>query len=269
MSLDLNKYFERIGFTEESKVDFEVLKKLNFLHAITIPFENINPLLKLPVKIDLNSIEEKLVLKNRGGYCYEQNTLFFNVLTEIGFEVRPLAGRVVWNDSINSITSLTHMFLLVTFNQIEYIVDVGFGTQTLTSPLKFVLDEVQETPHESYKIIKFEDDFVLQTNINNNWRSMYRFNKNQQHFIDFEVGNWYTSTHPDFIFTNILFLSKATKNGRYSLINNLFKRYDLDGTSKTLKIETIEELKNIITSIFNIEISEEEILDEKLRTFIH
>ncbi|WP_177765909.1 arylamine N-acetyltransferase family protein [Flavobacterium sp. I3-2] len=267
--MDLNKYFERIGFTEECKVDFEILKKLNYLHAITIPFENINPLLKLPVKIDINSIVAKLVLKKRGGYCYEQNTLFLHILTEIGFEVRPLAGRVVWNDSINSITSLTHMFLLVTYNQIEYIIDVGFGAQTLTSPLKFVLDEVQETPHETYQIIKFEDDFVLQTRINNNWKSMYRFNKNPQYFVDFEVGNWYTSTNPDFIFTNILFLSKADKNGRYSLVNNIFKTYDLNGTSKTLKIETIEELKNIITSVFNIEISEEEeFLDKKLNTFL-
>lgn len=268
MNMDLNKYFERIGFNEESKVNLEILKKLNYLHAITIPFENINPLLKLPVKIDINSIEEKLVLKKRGGYCCEQNTLFFHVLTEIGFEVRSLAGRVVWNDSINSITSLTHMFLLVTFNQVEYIIDVGFGAQTLTLPLKFILDEVQETPHESYQIIKFEDDFVLQTRINNNWKSMYRFNKNQQHFVDFEVGNWYTSTNPDFIFTNILFLSKAHKNGRHSLVNNIFKTYDLDGTSKTLKIESIEELKNIITSVFNIEISEEELLNKKLHAYI-
>ena len=265
MSIHIKNYFERIGFSDEVVINIETLEKLNFLHVTTIPFENINPFLELPVKIDIDSIQEKLIYNKRGGYCYEQNTLFFHVLTDLGFNVRPLAGRVIWNDSIDAITSLTHMFLLVTIDEIEYLVDVGFGAQTLTAPLEFVLNKEQKNLHESYQITELENEFVLQTRMYNDWKSMYRFNKNQQHFVDFEVGNWYTSTNPDFIFTKILFLSKVSEKYRFSLINTVFKKYDLNKKTETSKIESIEELKKIIENVFNLQLPKVTNLDEKLK----
>lgn len=264
MSINLKNYFERIGFTDTISNDIKTLVKLNYLHSLAIPFENINPFLKIPVQIDINSIQEKLIDNKRGGYCYEQNTLFYHVLTEIGFEIRPLAGRVIWNDSIDAITSLTHMFLMVTIDNIEYLIDVGFGAQTLTAPIQFILNIEQKTPHENYRIIEFENDFILQTQINNEWKSMYRFNKNKQYFVDFEIGNWYTSTNPNFIFTNLLYLAKPSENGRLSLINTLFKKQDIDGKIETIKIESIIELKKIINTNFNLQFPEENDLDQKL-----
>jgi len=268
MNINLKKYFERIGFSDEVKINIETLEKLNYLHTLSIPFENINPFLKIPVQIDINSIQKKLINNKRGGYCYEQNTLFFHILTEIGFHVQPLAGRVVWNDSIDAITSLTHMFLVVTLNEIEYLVDVGFGAQTLTSPIQFVLNLGQKTSLEIYQIIEFENDFVLQTKINNEWKSMYRFNRNKQYFVDFEIGNWYTSTNPNFIFTKILYLAKPSENGRVSLINTTFKKHYQNGKIETTKIGSIEELKQIITSQFNLELPEVTNLDQKLLEII-
>lgn len=266
--MNLEKYLERIGYKETITNDLDTLNKIIFAHSISIPFENLNPLLKLPVRIDKDSVQNKLIQNKRGGYCYEQNTLLFHVLTEIGYNVRPLAGRVVWKQPIDSINSLTHMFLLVNVDDVEYLVDVGFGGQSLTTPLEIVLDIEQETTHEPYRIIKYEDDYVLQTKIADEWNAMYRFNKSKQYFEDFEVGNWYTSTHPEFLFTNILSVAKPYKQGRYTLHNNTFKNYELNGTITSKTIQSVAELKQILQNVFTISLDGLEQLDDKLQQFI-
>src|SRR5215472_1033665 len=95
-TLDLDSYFRRIGFDGEAKPEFATLAAIHALHAAAIPFEGIDPLIGRPVRLDLASLQAKLVASRRGGYCFEHNVLFKAVLEAIGFDVTGLAGRVAW-----------------------------------------------------------------------------------------------------------------------------------------------------------------------------
>ena len=95
--LDLEAYLERIGHRGSPRADIATLRDLQRLHTSAIPFENLSPFLGEPVKLDRGSLEEKLVARRRGGWCFEHNLLFTHVLRTIGFEVKTLAARVRWN----------------------------------------------------------------------------------------------------------------------------------------------------------------------------
>ena len=97
MPIDLDAYFHRIGYAGERVPSLVTLRTINELHPRAIAFENLDPLMRCPVTLDASSLQRKMVLDGRGGYCYEHNLLFGHVLKSLGFQVRALAGRVVWN----------------------------------------------------------------------------------------------------------------------------------------------------------------------------
>src|SRR3569623_164652 len=105
-------------------------------HPAAIPFENLDPLMRRPVKIDRASVDAKLVQGGRGGYCFEQNSLFRAALEAIGFQVTGLSARVQWNAPPERINPRTHMLLRLALPEGDHIADVGFGGLTLTTPLR-------------------------------------------------------------------------------------------------------------------------------------
>ena len=96
MTLDfrLDDYLTRVGFDRAVKPDLATLAALHAAHVNAIPFEGLDPLLGRPVRLDLASVQAKLVQSRRGGYCFEQNALFKAVLETIGFQVAELGARV-------------------------------------------------------------------------------------------------------------------------------------------------------------------------------
>src|SRR5580704_9998102 len=92
--LDLDAYFSRIEYAGDREPTVRTLMDLHLAHATHIPFENLDVMLCRPIRLDLGSIESKLVRNRRGGYCYEQNLLFAAVLERLGFSVALLAARV-------------------------------------------------------------------------------------------------------------------------------------------------------------------------------
>lgn len=268
-SIDLQKYFDRIGFNGQAQPNLETLKQLNYLHTTIIPFENIDPLLKVPVKIDPESIQQKLVNELRGGYCFEQNLLFYHALNQIGFKVTPLAGRVLWNMPEDTMTQRTHVLILINIGDKKYLTDVGFGGQSLTGPLEFELEKPQETPHELYRITSKGDYFFMQVNLKNEWKTIYRFTLQPQHMVDYEVANWYTSTYPKHIFTNILSVARADKNCRFTLFNNKFNTHYLGSKTEAKTLETVSEIKEVLTNVFKIKLPQIESLNEVLTTLIN
>ena len=112
-AIDLAAYFRRIGYPGDTAPTLDVLRAIQLRHSQTIAFENLNPLLRWPVRLDPESLEQKLVLGGRGGYCFEQNTLLRHVLERLGFRVRGLAARVLWNAPEDAITPRGHMLLRV------------------------------------------------------------------------------------------------------------------------------------------------------------
>ena len=101
---DPDAYFERIGYAGERAATPAALAGIIERHSAAIPFENLNPLLGLPVALDLPSVAEKLVAQGRGGYCFEHNRLLWAALEALGFAVSGLAARVVWNMPAGAVT---------------------------------------------------------------------------------------------------------------------------------------------------------------------
>ncbi len=248
-------YFKRIDFEGNAQPNLETLQKLQRLHVQHIPFENLNALLKRLVLIDSDSIFQKLVLQNRGGYCFEQNLLFLDVLEYIGFSVKPLAARVLWKKPENAITANSHMLLAVELSDKSYIVDVGFGGQSPTAPLVFEFDKDQPTPHGNYRLVDKSDFILLQTELKAEWKTMYRFTLEPQFQIDYKVRNWYVSTHPDSHFTQVLTVARVGKTGRYTLNNNRFSVYKNNGNTEQRYLSSVLEIKQILEEVFSISLS--------------
>ncbi|HME77601.1 MAG TPA: arylamine N-acetyltransferase [Mycobacterium sp.] len=153
MTLDLDGYFERIDYHGAAEPTLDVLQDLITAHTRTIPFENLDPLLGEPIDdLSPEALTDKLVRRLRGGYCYEQNGLMGYVLEELGFGVRRFGARVVWTLAPDApIGSQTHTLLAVTLpgGQQPYLVDVGFGGQTPTSPIDLKVGSWYVSTHPS------------------------------------------------------------------------------------------------------------------------
>lgn len=225
--IDLDAYFRRIGYTGDRSPTLETVTALHWHHVRAIPFENLNPLLGRPVVIDPEALQAKLVRGGRGGYCYEQNGLFSQVLTALGFEVTGLAARVLWNQRPEAPIARTHMLLRVEIDGRAYLADVGFGGQTLTGPLLLEAGIEQSTPHEPYRLVEDAEGFLMQVLLGGEWRTLYRFDLQPQIPADYEMFNHFVATHPSSSFTSNLVAARPDVGRRYALRNNQLTTHHL------------------------------------------
>ena len=122
-SFDLDAYLHRVGDAGPVGPDLETLRRLQAAHLGAIPFENLDVRLGRPVGLDLASLQAKLVRRRRGGYCFEQNTLFAAVLRAIGFDLRTLEARVRPPGATSPLPR-THMLLRVDVGGDPWLADV-------------------------------------------------------------------------------------------------------------------------------------------------
>lgn len=263
-SIDLDAYFQRIGYAGARTPTLDTLRAIQLRHTETIAFENLNPLMRWPVRLDIESLQQKLVRDGRGGYCYEQNLLFCHVLKVLGFQVTGLAARVLWNEPDAAITPRSHMLLYVELHEKPYIADVGFGILTPTGPLSLEPDIEQATPHEPFRLIQAGQEFVMQAKIRGDWKTLYRFDIQEQLLPDYEVSNWYVSTHPDSIFVTGLMAARPAPDRRYALRNNELAVHHLDGSTERRILTNVVEMRGILENTFCITLPDVPELDAGL-----
>jgi N-hydroxyarylamine O-acetyltransferase len=270
-TLNLSAYFGRIGFEEEPTGSLDVFKKLHLLHPRAIAFENLNPLLGIPVQLDPASLQKKMIHDSRGGYCFEHNLLFKHVLEALGFHVKGLAARILWNTPEGLITPRGHMLLLVEAEGKQYIADVGFGSLGLTCPLLMEPSTEQETPHEKYKLITDGTEYTLQSFIKNEWKPLYRFNLDEHYLQDYDVTNWYLSNHPESHFVTGLIAARPDINPkrRYALRNNEFSIHYPEGNTEKRKLRSVSEIKRVLERKFLITLAGLPQLDSVLEKVIN
>lgn len=250
---DLNAYFTRIGYGGSSAPALETLAGIHLCHAQSIPFENLDPYLKRPVHLDIDSLQQKLVKGGRGGYCFEQNLLLSRALTELGFDVTGLAARVLWNAPENTAGARSHMLLRIDMDGDRWIADAGFGGLTLTAPLRLQAGIEQLTPHEPFRLLQIGEYFHLQAKIKEDWKPLYRFDLQPQLPADYEVSNWYLSNHPQSRFLNHLIVARPDQGVRYALMNRELTSHRLDGTTERQTLGDVGELRDVLTDLFKIQ----------------
>ena len=192
--LRLDAYLSRIGYRGAFEPDVETLHRLHRAHALTIPFENLDILLERPIRLDLESLQSKLVDGRRGGYCFEHNSLFQAVLEAIGFRVTPLAARVRMFRGATG--ARTHMVLSVDAGGEPWLVDVGFGGEGLLDPLPLRTEDPVQQGVWSYRLQREGDAYVVRSLHHDSWRDLYAFRMEPQIPVDYEVANHFTSTWP-------------------------------------------------------------------------
>jgi arylamine N-acetyltransferase len=259
MTLDLTGYFERINYQGAEAPRLDVLADLVTAHTQTIPFENLDPLLGRPIDdLSPEALADKLVRRARGGYCYEHNGLFGYVLAELGFSVRRLGARVVWTRPPEApVPPLMHTLLAVTLpgDQRSYLVDVGFGGQTPTSPIPLETGRVHQTTLEPYRLQEHGDTLVLQAQIRGDWQSLYQFATRTAPPIDLEMGSWYASTHPSSHFVTGLVASLVTADSRYNLSGRNLAVHR-GGTTEKTRLDDASAVVDILIHRFGINVAD-------------
>ena len=253
MTIDLDAYLRRIGYDGRREPTLAVLSALHALHPAVIPFENLDPLLGRPVSLDLDALQAKLVRQRRGGYCFEQNALFRAALEALGFAVTPLIARVVWMAPPDRpLGGRNHMLLRIDLPDGPYLADVGFGGQLASAPLKLAPELEQQTAEAVFRLVQVGDAFFVETRLPAGWTALYRFTLEPAEAADYEVSNWYTSTHPTFLLTTNLLAERLTPQVRLSLFNTALTRRYPDGRADVVELANAEALARALEVDFNL-----------------
>ena len=249
--IDLDAYFDRIGYDGPRAPTLEVLRALQALHPAAIPFENIDVLLGRGVDLTPSEIDAKLIGGRRGGYCFEQNDLFARALTALGFEWEGVLGRVVWMAPPDApAPPRTHRALRVTLDGEPWLADVGLGGSVLTGPIRWVMDEAQPTPHEDFRLRDLGHEVLLEVRLEG-WTPVYRLGREPAHPIDYEVGNWFTSTHKASKFRQNLMVALSRPEARYALLNNRLTVRPVDGPAER-RILSVDEMEEALRDLFGL-----------------
>jgi N-hydroxyarylamine O-acetyltransferase len=229
--IDLNAYRDRIGYDGPLEPTADVLAALHFAHATHIPFENLDVLLRRPIRLDIASLWAKLVTGGRGGYCFEQNAVFAAVLEAAGFRVRRLAARVRFGAT--GIRPRSHMALLVEVEGDLWLADVGFGGDGLLHPLPFRPGEAVEQFAWKYRLVAENPNYVVQSWRPDGWLDLYSFGLEEHYPIDYEVANYFTSTYPDGYFLRFLLAQLPGPERRIAVINRKLVERTSSGVTET------------------------------------
>jgi len=227
-TVDLGAYLRRVGYGGALEPTLPALQALHLAHATHIPFENLDILLGRPIRLDLESLQAKLVAGGRGGYCFEQNTLFAAVLRALGFDVTLLAARVRFG--ANRLLPRTHMTLSVRIDNTAWLADVGFGAAGLLLPIRFGDGAEFRQFAWTYRLAEEGGQWVLQSQRDEAWVDLYAFTLEPQLAVDFEVANYYVSTHPQSRFVQSLTAQRVGPEARHTLVN---RDYSVDRGTET------------------------------------
>ena len=252
----LHAYLSRLNVESPPTVDLATLREIHLRHNCTVPFENLDVLLPGEILLDDRSLEDKLITARRGGYCFEQNGLLERALVEIGFQVRSLLGRVVLANP-EQMPPRTHRLLLVELDGERWIADVGFGSQTLTAPVRLLADSEQETPHGRYRLQQEGNDWILQFLHHQRWQSMYRFDLTQQYLADFMMGNFWSAHWPQSHFLHHLLMCRHLPDGgKLTLTNFHFTHWQDDRVVEQFTLPDVPALYHTLQERFGLGVSD-------------
>ncbi len=252
--ISLDTYLSRIQYAGPLSLAHDTLVALIEHHLASIPFENIDILLDRPIDIRPDDIVRKLVDDQRGGYCFEHNGLFAQVLEALGFEVERLAARVLWGRHPHDPPRpRTHMALRVRSEERWWLVDVGFGGACPVAPLAFDDADAQATFLESFRVEPSADGWTVFVQTGELWKALYDVSSHPLDEIDYVPLNWFTSTHPDSPFKQHLMAACVTRDARYSLLDARLTVRHRDGTQETRSLDA-DALATALTEHFGLDV---------------
>lgn len=244
------QYLSRINIKSQPKLDLQNLSQLQRQHLLNIPFENLDIHMDTPIRLDINRIFTKVITNKRGGFCYELNGLFHQLLVVLGFEAKLITCRV-YKKEIGFGKEHAHMAILVKLDNEEYLCDVGFGAFTM-EPLVVKLGRTQKDLKGDFQIDIHTEQYLKVSK----WTEgiltpEYIFKTTAMNYLDFEEMCHYTQTNPESHFTQKIIITRPTLNGRISLSGKALK-ITVDNKVKEQQLKNKSDFDNLLWEYFNI-----------------
>ncbi|MFC3884455.1 arylamine N-acetyltransferase [Bacillus songklensis] len=206
-------YLARFHAEKRNDVTLDYLRYLQEQHMLQIPFENLDVMYKTPIVLDMTRFYEKIAERHRGGFCYELNSLFCWLLTELGFKAHLIAGTVQKEDGSWALKE-SHATTLVHLDQ-PYLTDVGFG-DSVRKPIPLTGETVEDVSGV-YRVHQLDDiTYDLQKH-ENGWKTKYRFTIEEKLLEQFAPMCEFNQISPHSPFTKTNLTTIATKTGRITL----------------------------------------------------
>lgn len=220
--MNIEKYIKRIGIKEKLEPTIESLFKLQTAHLYSIPFENLDIHIGTKIELDISKLFEKIITNGRGGFCYELNGLFYELLTSLGFNVTMISAKVYSKEKGYG-KEYDHLALLVKIDQDQYLADVGFGEFTM-KPLKFELNTQQKDKNGIFSIDKYDEKTFRVNKIEYSGAiPQYIFKKTSRNLDEFINMCTFHQTSKESHFTHKKIITLPTENGRIRLTSDKLK----------------------------------------------
>ena len=259
-SFDQQAWLNRIGYTGSLEPTLSALHRLIFAHAHAIAYESLDIMLGRTPRLDLPSIQHKMIAGGRGGYCLEQNMLFREGLRSLGYKITSLQGRVVRGMAIDAPRPAIHMLLQVDMPEGPYLADVGFGNLAPSCALLLQPGIEQETPHEPMRFIDVGGELTLQARLRDTWEHIYRVIPYPRYDGEYEITNWYTGTHPDAPYQgNIIAARPGPNRTRITIFNRRLTVRHATGEAERRHLGDEAEFRSVLRDEFGLRMTDEEI----------
>jgi len=212
--MDVEAYLRRIAYDGPRQPSASLLRSLHRQHLFTVPFENLDISLAAPIRLEIPLLYNKIVVRRRGGFCYELNGLFCELLAAMGFQVQMLSARVRRNDGGFG-PEFDHMLLKVELDE-PWLVDVGFG-ESFVHPIPFHAGGSDTVDGHRYVIAPAGNEWQLLREDDKGQVPLYGFSHVPRQLGDYTAMCNYHQMSPESHFTQNWICSKATPEGRVTV----------------------------------------------------
>ena len=247
---DSGKYLERIGVDAVKTPDKENLDKLVVAHQRNVPFENLDVYdAETELSLYISDLYDKIVTRRRGGYCFELNSAFMELLKSVGYECYPTAARVIWHAACTM--PLSHRVTIVTIGGVRYFCDVGFGGPSPQGAI--MLDEPgpQQSGSNIFVFSRNDGSTVINRLVDGEHEPLLMFTEIPYDPVDFLALNEYQSRSKNSNFKKSRTLNLVTETGNITLGGNVL-RVNSDSDPVEITLGTEDELRAAIKDYFGI-----------------
>jgi N-hydroxyarylamine O-acetyltransferase len=249
--MDLDAYLRRIGAPGDVAPTSDVLRRLHLAHIRAVAFENSSVLRGEPIVLDPALLVSKIVDDGRGGFCYELNGAFAELLRTVGFDVELMPGS--FRSDAGTWRPFDHLCLRVTVDGEPFLVDVGAGF-SFVEPLRLTVGVEQVDPNGRFRIVPVDDDATLQVDWlhrDGSWPAHYRFEPRSAALAEFYEPCEWTRTSPASPFTQGWICARALPDG-YATLDGRRLIVSTGATRETIQLDSDVELARALETWFGI-----------------
>lgn len=247
--MNVDAYLKRIKFKGDLSPTLNTLSALQKAHLLSIPFENLDIHSNTEIKLELDHLYTKMILRSRGGFCYELNGLFYALLKELGFNVNMVSAQVFSKERGYG-PERDHLALIVNIDGVDYLSDVGFGDFSL-EPLKLELNQIQSNAAGSFSFDMFNGKYKVNKVIDEQSIPNYIFSLEERELWDFDAMCHYQQFDANSHFILKKKITKATPQGRIYLDEGKLSILE-NGIRTENPITSAQEFTNALNKYFNI-----------------